>query len=499
MRSASERKNQSDARRAPLVIHASGFFFAAARNGEIPMDLKLEMAIRKHLALPFMAELQRSTKNIAPATYRQWVETTNTSCRSLLDKAEKENREITADEKMAFDEGTRLVDFWKQQLGEGRRESGRLVPPEPIFGAGNALKKTDRSRGTAHRYLTDDGQEVRALRANESFASANVRHDELPDGMQPEELSIGRWIRACITGDFSQAQAEKRAMGGSSDVGGGVLVPFALSSDFIDLARARTTVIQAGAQILPMESAQLRIAKLLTDAQPAWKAEGAIGSTSDATFGGVTLTSRTLIGISVVSKELAQDAPNFSYLIEHSLSEAIGLEIDRAALRGDGTNGSPIGIRNSLGINLVDHLPNGATPTYTDFSNAAKLILKANGIPRTAIYSTRTWGEFDLLVNTLGDSLRPPQSWMDLDKNVTSQIPENLTKGASNVASEAYVCDMEQLILGMRTNLTIEMSPVAGDSGISTFRSYQVAIRAVLRADVQLARPAHFTLIDGLL
>ncbi|HEV2170330.1 MAG TPA: phage major capsid protein [Candidatus Binatus sp.] len=433
---------------------------------------------------------------------------------ALIEKAEKivaagesEKRDLTTAEKTDFDAFLRQADELRslieggkprsQTLAEHRadlqRREGRRVAPDQISGPNFSRP------GTAMRFLTDDGREIRGLEPDEPFASASIRQDALPDGIQAEELSIGRWIRAQITGDWSKARAEQRAMGAFSDVTGGVTVPLALAGNFIDLARPKTTVIKAGATIFPMDSAQLRIAKLLQDVQPAWKGENAIGTTSDAQFGGVTLTPRTLIGLAITSQELAQDSTNFEDMIEHSLTEALALEVDRAALLGDGTNGSPTGIFNTPGVNSVSLGTNGGAVGYGNFSTAMKLILKANGIPRTAIFSTRTWSELDSLLNTLGDALRPPPSWDELDKMVTSQIPENQTQGSASTCSCAFVGDFNQLILGMRADLRIDLSPYAGDAALNTFRAYQIAIRAVLRADVQLTRPPHFSVISGIL
>ena len=127
---------------------------------------------------------------------------------------------MSTEEKTAFDEGLRLVDYWKTQLGEkDARRGARHVSPEQVWGV-------ERERGSIRggvdpelRYVTDEGREIRALRPNESIREAFSA--ELPDGIQPEELSLGRYIRAVILGDFSKARAEQRAMAGNSDSGTG--------------------------------------------------------------------------------------------------------------------------------------------------------------------------------------------------------------------------------------------------------------------------------------
>jgi hypothetical protein len=54
-------------------------------------------------------------------------------------------------------------------------------------------------------------------------------------------------------------------------------------------------------------------------------------------------------------------------------------------------------------------------------------------------------------------------------------------------------------MIGVRTNMTMEISRVAADSTGSAFSSMQWWIRAYLRADVQLAHPAAFVVLNGIL
>jgi succinylarginine dihydrolase len=253
-----------------------------------------------------------------------------------------------------------------------------------------------------------------------------------------------------------------------------------------------------------METATLAIAKLTGEAGAlAWKVENQPAPLSDAQFGKVTLTARTLFGACAVSLEAVQDASNIDQVIENSLAMSAALALDLAALRGDGTAASPIGIRNAPGVQLVDLGTNGATLTSTTFypkwSQACQLIMQKNGIPRTTIFAPRTWSEQDLLANTLNDALEAPDSWKNLQKLVTNQVPINNTKGSSNASSEAYVGDFQQMLVGIRSELNLEISRVAGDSTGSAFRSGQIWIRIFMRADIQLARPEHFVLIDGIL
>ena len=59
--------------------------------------------------------------------------------------------------------------------------------------------------------------------------------------------------------------------------------------------------------------------------------------------------------------------------------------------------------------------------------------------------------------------------------------------------------DFEQLYIGTRADLRLEITRIAGDSTGGAFRAMQVWLRAYLRTDVALARPEHFVVIDGII
>jgi hypothetical protein len=133
------------------------------------------------------------------------------------------------------------------------------------------------------------------------------------------------------------------------------------------------------------------------------------------------------------------------------------------------------------------------TPTRTlREANAAE--------PYSFIAAPRTFESLDTLVTGITSDrtrLKPPPAWDAYHKYSSNQIPINL--GAGTNESECYIGDFAQVMLGMRTNLTIEVSRQAADATGSAFSNLQVWIRAYLRADVQLAHPDHFNVLTGVL
>jgi HK97 family phage major capsid protein len=437
--------------------------------------------------------------------------------RTIYELAAKEKREMTAAEIADFDKFMNESDAVKKELdgvtsGKSAERGKRLADASRELRAsegrrvGNERIGTEESReisspgDAALTYRDEKGEEFRGLRLHESI-SLGMR-ETLPDGIQASELSLGRLVKACITGNWRGAEAEKRSLGGSSDVLGGVIVPFPLAADVIDLARNNSVCFKAGAITLPMNSSTLKIGKLLSDPQIGWKAENSPGAFSDATFGSVTLSARTLMALCSASVELIEDASNLDQLLQSSLAKVLALELDRACLRGDQTASMPLGVRNNPGIQYFSVGTNGLIMGNTIFpaiSNGVLAILNKNIQAQTVIMAPRSWAEIDQLVDTLGRPLEAPDSYQALQKLVTNQIPINLVHGSANTASEIYVGDWTKMIVGMRTELKIEVTRAGGGSTGSAFQNLQTWVRAYLRADVVLSHQEAFYVIDGVL
>lgn len=412
--------------------------------------------------------------------------------REILDKAEANQRGLTPEEEAR----------WKTLEKESRNLQDQIfaAPMDPIVGRrafGDALGHAGRSSGP--RLMDQNGREVRLVLPGESI----MRGMDL-DGFAPGELDLGRLIRAAVTGDWKHATAEMeamRAMGGANDVLGGYAVPSILSAQIIDMARNQARVIQAGAASVPMESSELKLARIDQDPTAHWKAENASGTASDMNFGQIALHAKTLMALCKCSVELLEDSANLSQIVTAAISAALALELDRAALLGAGTGIEPSGLDGNDGINEVDLGTNGDQVEYSDFSTAYQKIQEANGPADgiSVIAAPRTFGSIDRWTDKDGNPLQAPSSWEAMKKFSTTQIPITQTHGTAKDASTAYVGDFRQLWLGMRTNLIFEVSREAADSDSSAFKDLQIWLRAYLRADVAVVRPSWFTKITGII
>lgn len=258
----------------------------------------------------------------------------------------------------------------------------------------------------------------------------------------------------------------------------------------VDLARSKSRVVQAGARTIPMPSRDLQIAKVVSAPTPAWRAENQNITAGKMQFDGVRLHARTLAVLATVPNELLEDAPNAGAILEENLTSELALELDRVALFGTGSAEEPKGLQNWTGINTRGSI--GTPDNYDDFSLAVQDLMTANADgPFSVIYSPRTWGTLDRLKSSADDQpLQPPESYRELRKFQTSQVPDTLGGGSNE--SVAFVGDYAWLWIGVRKEIMIRLSEHVN------FDKNQTTVRGLMRVDVAVVRPSFFTLMSGI-
>lgn len=312
-------------------------------------------------------------------------------------------------------------------------------------------------------------------------------------GEDERGLSLGRYVRGMLTGQWQDADAERRALVGGTATAGGHLVPAPLSARIIDRARNRTRVLQAGAQIVPMESSTLKLARVTGDPTAAWHTEMAAIAASDMTFDSVTLTARTLASRVLISRELMEDAEEVDDEVEKAFAEQFALTVDLAALYGTGTPPEPLGVKNHTSVTKTPLGANGAAPIYDDLIDSVFRVRGANFEPTAQIMSTRTGRTLAKAKDSNLAYLTPPATLDGVQRLTTVQVPNNLTVGTSNVTSDIFTADWSELLIGVRTSLEIT---------VLRERSADVGAFELLawwRGDIAVARPAAFDVVTGVL
>jgi HK97 family phage major capsid protein len=256
-----------------------------------------------------------------------------------------------------------------------------------------------------------------------------------------------------------------------------------------------SSLMQAGAGIIAMEEGAKTFTTAAVNAIPtaAWRAEAGALATSDPTFRAVVATPRSLAFTFKISRELLADGQGIEQALNIAIAQAFAKELDRVGLRGTGTAPEPRGILNTSGIQTVT---NGAAGTalgsYANIFSAVSSILAADApMPTAAIMSPRSLVKLGGLADTTNQPLLVPSMLTSVKLIGTSQVPNNLTVGASTDCSEIYVGDFSNMYFAMRESVSVQMlHELYAGTG-------EIGFACHMRADVVLTYPAAFALITG--
>ena len=314
------------------------------------------------------------------------------------------------------------------------------------------------------------------------------RHGE--DG----EMSITDLFRG-IAG-MKTTPAVTNALSVGTDTGGGFTVPSILMPNILSALVPVSSLLTAGAGIVMLEEGAKTYTTAGINAIPvaAWRLEAGTLATSDATFRAVVATPKSLAFQFKISRELLADASGIEAALYQAIGQAFAKELDRAGLRGSGTNPEPRGLLNVVGVQSVT---NGAAGTalvsYANLFSAVAAILAVDGpMPTAAIMAPRSLVKLGGLISTTNEYLDPPKMLASIKQIATSQIPINLTVTTSTDCSEMYLGDFTNMLFAMREGVSIQLLREAYAS------TGEICFTCHVRADVLVNYPQAFAVVTGI-
>lgn len=305
-------------------------------------------------------------------------------------------------------------------------------------------------------------------------------------------LGFAGYLRALVNGATNDL--ERRVLGGAAIGTGGAIVPAPLAAGIIDLLRARTAAIQAGARVVPMTSATLAIARQTGDPAGAWRAENAAIAESDPAFDRVNLSAKSWAVRFNVSRELLEDGQNTDAMCRNILAQSAAIGLDRAILTGAGTATEPQGLANVAGLQSVVMAANGAPLAgWAPVLDAVRALELANaGTVSAMIANPRTARAIYGFADSTGQPLQAPPRIATVPTLTTTSLPVNETQGTATDCSSIYLGDFSEVLVGIRTDLQVTvLQERYADVG-------QIGFMAWMRADVAVARPAALARIRGI-
>ena len=278
---------------------------------------------------------------------------------------------------------------------------------------------------------------------------------------------------------------------GAAGTGGNVVQTDLLAQNFIDLLRNKTMVIQAGAMMLSGLQGNVAIPTQATAATTYWVDEAEALTQSEATFGQISLTPKTVGALSQFSRlMLLQPSIDIEQFIRNDFARIMALAIDLAALAGTAADGQPRGILNTSGIGSVALGTNGAAPTWDSIVNLCREIEVDNADTPNMRFMTNPKVKAKLMTTSKQSSgvegnfilQDPGTSLMGYPLMVTNQVSSALTKGSGSNLSAMILGNWSDLIIGEWGVLEILPNPFGsgytkGSVDIRVMQTLDIAVR----------------------
>lgn len=418
----------------------------------------------------------------------QAFEKIKTEFDQIVALAESENRDLTPEEQKTCDS---LIN---------KMENMELP---------SAGRKTEPNQVSNHK---QPAFSVKATTDNTRPLFKNIATGEIVRGycgtapMNPDnDAPLGDVLTGLLLNDLSGLPRDIQAsLTTGSDTGGGYLVAPQISQRVIDLARANSVVMKAGATTIPMATGELHLARLTADPSVAWRGETGAVTASKPAFGKYVLRPKTCAAIVPVSMELLEDTANAGTVIQSSLTSALGVEVDRALLEGIGAGNETLGIVNNTEVNTQTSV--GTPTTYGQITTAITSILNANyqgDISSLAwIMNPTIGGTYDGLKTGISSDNTPlePTPWV---RQLRRMYTTNLAATGSPQAYNMVIGDFRECLVGMRTSGVVidvldsgSVTDTDGDTWNATTQ-YMRFVRARIRVDAVLMRPTWFSVLSG--
>lgn len=286
------------------------------------------------------------------------------ACQALLDVAQAEDRELTEEQVVLFNENMEKIGSSSTVDKKGSGYKLELEEAEKFEQKKRHLAETRMLQSVP---LNPPGG-VRISTQRNASDRISVKHRLGPtrafkgDSGHRDAYSSGMWLRSVLARDNrtvdEEADAWLQSVGWDvrmtategTPSGGGYLVPTPLSNAIIDV-RTLAGVSRQLARVVPMTAETLKVAKKSAGTTVYYPGEAGATTASEQTWGEVQLTAKKRAILSKVSQELRDDA---IIAVMDDLASQMGTDFavkeDSEFIDGDGTStyGNEVGLKAAI-------------------------------------------------------------------------------------------------------------------------------------------------------
>lgn len=377
--------------------------------------------------------------------------------RDLLATAERENRQLTADESAKFDAAK--AEIQSLETAEQRQQF-----------------MDDAERRSVGTVITGTGDNMAELEKRVSLVEAiNCQIEGRAPTGAVAEYSAEVERRTGKKGVHVPLRIfEKRAQ--TTTTADGIVPDDYRADQFVGPLRNSLVVQKLGVRTLTGLRGDVVIPRHGSSMTAGWIAEGESLSESNMTFDNIGLKPRHIGALTELSRELVQQAnPSIEQLVRDDMSAIIAEAFDAAILSGDGIK-EPLGLLNTTGVQT------GAIPaTYADVLALLEKLELVNVAPNA-------WLTNPTVAKALRGTLKSASAGADYlwSGGRLGEVPAYATN--QTPADTLLIGDFTQLVVGVWDSLQIVANPYANPA----FARGGVYVRALMTADVAVRRPEAF-------
>lgn len=331
-------------------------------------------------------------------------------------------------------------------------------------------------------------------------AAITIPIDVLNRGIAlPEDAaaSVARMMIHRASRGSAQAQEMIRDLtAGTANAGGNTVATELWGSSFIELLRNALVLDRMGVTMLRDLNGNIAIPSATAGATHYWVAENGSPTESQAVFGQVTMSPKTVGAFTDYSRRLLlQSSIDIEAFVRADLAMTIAQAILLASIAGSGSSNQPTGILNTSGIGSVAMGTNGAAPTYDSLVDLETAVSVVNADVGNLAYLTNAKVRGKLRKTQVFASTNGQPVWtkgrenglgdvMGYDAYVTNAVPSDLTKGSSSgICSANILGNWADLMIGMWGGLDVMLDPytgaTAGTKRVVALQDLDVALRRV--------------------
>jgi HK97 family phage major capsid protein/HK97 family phage prohead protease len=254
-----------------------------------------------------------------------------------------------------------------------------------------------------------------------------------------------------------------------------------LANEFIDVLRNSSSVMQAGARMLPGLVGNVAIPKKASASAGGWiSSEGGAASESEPTFGTVSMSPKNVGAFTDMTRQLIlQSTPAIEQLVRDDLTQALALAIDKGALEGSGSSGQPTGILNTSGVNKPTAFA-AAVPTFAEMVAMETAVAEDNALFGNLAYITdaATYGGLKTKAKDAGSGMFVLEGGQANGYNVI--------RTQQSTAGNVYFGNFADCLIGMWGGLDLTVDPYTASS------TGTVRVVALQTVDVALRNAVSF-------